>query len=260
MPSKCRCSIGRSVSCACPMTRCASLRREAWLGSAQPKDRAQSRRVFMRAIPHFINGSHHDDAPRSGDVWNPSQGEVQATVGLGHRDHAAESGRCRQCSAARMGGDQPAAPRPRDVRVQGARRSAYGRTRRTAVERTWQSHRRLQGRRAARARSHRILLRHPACVERRIYPGRRPRHRRLFDAPAARHRLRNHPVQFPRDDPDVDVRRRHRDRQCLHPQAVGARPKRSASPCRTDEGSGSSRWNPQRRSRRQGNGRRNPRP
>ena len=37
----------------------------------------------MRIIEHFINGSSHSDAPRSSDVWNPSDGEVQATVGLG---------------------------------------------------------------------------------------------------------------------------------------------------------------------------------
>jgi len=37
----------------------------------------------MRSIDHFINGSAYSDAPRSSEVWNPSQGEVQATVGLG---------------------------------------------------------------------------------------------------------------------------------------------------------------------------------
>ncbi|WP_037502131.1 CoA-acylating methylmalonate-semialdehyde dehydrogenase [Sphingomonas jaspsi] len=37
----------------------------------------------MRSIAHFINGSSHVDAPRSGQVWNPSHGEVQAEVGLG---------------------------------------------------------------------------------------------------------------------------------------------------------------------------------
>ncbi|MCY7339159.1 MAG: CoA-acylating methylmalonate-semialdehyde dehydrogenase, partial [Sphingomonas bacterium] len=37
----------------------------------------------MRSIDHFINGSSHVDAARSGDVWNPSDGEVQARVGLG---------------------------------------------------------------------------------------------------------------------------------------------------------------------------------
>ena len=37
----------------------------------------------MRSIEHFINGSSHKDAPRVGEVWNPSHGEVQANVGLG---------------------------------------------------------------------------------------------------------------------------------------------------------------------------------
>ena len=37
----------------------------------------------MRSIDHFINGSHVADAARHGDVWNPSDGEVQARVGLG---------------------------------------------------------------------------------------------------------------------------------------------------------------------------------
>ena len=37
----------------------------------------------MRQIDHFINGTHVSDASRQSDVWNPSQGEVQAHVGLG---------------------------------------------------------------------------------------------------------------------------------------------------------------------------------
>src|SRR6185295_17572835 len=40
-------------------------------------------RVPMRSIEHFINGSSVADAKRQSDVWNPSQGEVQAQVGLG---------------------------------------------------------------------------------------------------------------------------------------------------------------------------------
>src|SRR5437868_2926174 len=38
---------------------------------------------MLRSIDHFINGATHSDAPRTGDVWNPSHGEVQARVGLG---------------------------------------------------------------------------------------------------------------------------------------------------------------------------------
>ena len=101
-----------------------------------------------------------------------------------------------------------------------------------AVVRAWQGHRRRQGRHPARARGDRICLRHPARAEGRIYRRRRARHRRLFDAPAARHRRRHHAVQLPGDDPDVDVRHGDRLRQRLHPEAVRARPhaSRCASP------------------------------
>ena len=37
----------------------------------------------MRSIEHFINGQSLSEGSRSSDVWNPSQGEVQATVNLG---------------------------------------------------------------------------------------------------------------------------------------------------------------------------------
>src|SRR5687767_14261514 len=37
----------------------------------------------MRSIDHFINGQSVADGARHGDVWNPSQGEVQAQVRLG---------------------------------------------------------------------------------------------------------------------------------------------------------------------------------
>ncbi len=75
-----------------------------------------------------------------------------------------------------------------------------------AVVRAWQGHRRCQGRHPARPRSDRVRLRHPACAEGRIHARRGPRHRRLFDAPAARRRRGHHAVQLPGDDPDVDVR------------------------------------------------------
>src|SRR5690349_16627167 len=37
----------------------------------------------MRTIEHFINGSSVADGTRTSDVWNPSDGEVQASVALG---------------------------------------------------------------------------------------------------------------------------------------------------------------------------------
>ena len=46
----------------------------------------------------------------------------------------------------------------------------------------------------------------PAPDEGRVHRRRRPRHRRLFDAPAARRRRRHHAVQLPRHDPAVEAR------------------------------------------------------
>ena len=50
-----------------------------------------------------------------------------------------------------------------------------------------------------------------------------PRHRHLLDAAAARRRRGHHAVQFPGDDPDVEVCAGDRLRQRVHPEAVGAR-------------------------------------
>ena len=78
---------------------------------------------MLRSIDHFIGGSSFASGERQGDVFDPNQGQVQAQVRLGTAADLAESGRCRQGRAARLGRDQPAAPRPRDVQVQGTGRS-----------------------------------------------------------------------------------------------------------------------------------------
>ena len=185
---------------------------------------------MLRSIDHFIGGSSFRFGRASGRRVRPQPGPGPGPGPPRHRGRPPEGDRRRQGRPARLGRDQPAAPRPRHVQVQGAGRSAtWTSSPHTAVERAWQGHRRRQGRRPARARSDRILLRHPAGAEGRIYRRRRPRHRRLFDAPAARHRRRHHPVQLPGDDPDVDVRHGDRLRQRLHPEAVRARPERSRS-------------------------------
>ena len=57
---------------------------------------------------------------------------------------------------------------------------------RAAVLRARQDHRRCQGRHPARARSGRVRLRHSAPAERRVQRQRRPRHRSVLAAPAAR--------------------------------------------------------------------------
>ena len=204
----------------------------------RPTSNQAEARVPMRSIEHFINGSRVADGTRHGDVWNPSQGEVQARVNLGTAATLQKA-----IDAARAAQPAWAATNPqRRARVMFKFKALVEAHMDELAEllrqRAWQGHRRRQGRHPARARSDRILLRHPARAEGRIYDRRRPRHRRLFDAPAARHRRRHHPVQLPGDDPDVDVRRRPSPRGnafILKPSR--ARPVGAGAPRRADAGS-----------------------
>ena len=134
-----------------------------------------------------------------------------------------------------------------------------GRARRTPRPRARQDHRRRQGRHPARRRGGGVLHRHPASAEGRVHRRRRPRHRHVLDPPAARRRRRHHAVQLPRHDPAVEVRAGDRLRQRLHPEAVRARSGRADAACRADDRGGPARRHPQRRQRRQGSGRRDPR-
>src|SRR5579859_4133506 len=83
-----------------------------------------------------------------------------------------------------MGGDESAAPRPRDVRIQAPAGSQYGGAGPSAVLRAWQGGHRFKGRPPARPRSGGIRLRHPASAEGRVHQRRRPGHRCLFAPPA----------------------------------------------------------------------------
>ena len=160
---------------------------------------------------------------RSGDVFNPNTGEVQAKVALASKAEVEKAIANAAGRAAGLGRDQSAAPRARDVQVPRADPGRVRRPRAAALLRARQDLRRRQGRHPARPRGGRVRLRHPASAEGRVHRGRRPRHRPLFDAPAARRRRRHHAVQLPGHDPAVEVRAGDRLRQRLHPQAVGAR-------------------------------------
>ena len=166
-----------------------------------------------------------------------------------------ESDRQRAGRLPGLGRHQPAAPRARAVQVPRADPGRIRRSRAAPLLRARQDLRGLQGRHPARAGSGRVRLRHPASAEGRIHRGRRPEHRPLFGAPAARRRRRHHAVQFSRHDPAVEVRARDRVRQHLHPQAVRARPV-GADPHRRAVRQGrTARRRAQRRQRRQGSGR-----
>jgi hypothetical protein len=67
----------------------------------------------MREISHKLAFDFTGTAARSGDVFDPNKGTVQARVGFG--DAALLD---RAVDAAGLGSDEPATPRPRDVQVQ----------------------------------------------------------------------------------------------------------------------------------------------
>ena len=178
----------------------------------------------MREIGHFIGGKHvKGTSGRFGDVFNPNTGEVQAKVAFAAKSEVEQAIANAASGAAGLGRHQSAAARARDVQVPGAGAEGIRQPRQAALLRARQDLRRLQGRHPARPRSGGVRLRHPASAQGRVHRGRRPRHRPVLDAPAARRRRRHHAVQFPGHDPDVEVRARDRLRQRLHPQAVGAR-------------------------------------
>ena len=99
-----------------------------------------------------------------------------------------------------------------------------------------------------------------AAPEGRVLRERLDRRRQLLDPPAARRRRRHHAVQLPGDGADVDVPARDRVREHLRPEAVGegsvGRQLLRAS-CWPRPGLPAGRL--QRRPRRQGRGRRDPR-
>ena len=182
----------------------------------------------MRNIDHFISGAAVCPSGRAAATCSdPNQRRGPGAGQARHRRRPREGGRRRARRAAGLGRDQPAAPRPRHVQVQGAGRSQHGRARRSCSSSE-------HGKVIADAKGDiqrgleviEFACGIPHALKGEYTARRRPRHRRLFDAPAARRRRRHHAVQLPGDDPDVDVRRRHRLRQRLHPEAVASATRR----------------------------------
>ena len=209
---------------------------------------------------HFIGGKHvAGKSGRTADVFQPMDGTVRAHVALASKAEVRAAVENAKAAQGGLGGGQPAAPRPRPDEVSRSHRQTQRRARRHVGARARQDDRRRQGRHPARRRGGRVRARRPASDEGRIYRRRRPGHRSLFDAPAARRRRRHHPVQLSGDDPAVEARAGDRLRQRLHPEALGARSGRADAAWRALRRGGRSSRHPQRRQRRQGSRRRHSR-
>ena len=141
----------------------------------------------------------------------------------------------------------PAPPRaPRGHRAAPHRRARQGALRRA-------------GRGRARARGGRVRVRDPDAAQGRLLGAGLDRDRRLLDPAAARRRRRDHAVQLPGDGAHVDVGAGDRVREHVRAQAVGEGPVRVALTRRAAEGGRGPGRRLQRRPRRQGRGRPDPR-
>ena len=215
----------------------------------------------MQELSHFIDGKRvPGTSGRFADVFNPATGEVQARVPLASAAELAAA-----VEGAKAAQPKWAATNPqRRARVMMRFVDLLNRDMDKLAEALSREHGKtlpdakgdvIRGLEVAE-----FCIGAPAPAEGRVHRRRRPRHRHVLDAPAARRRRRDHAVQLPGDDPDVEVLPGDRLRQRLHPQALRARPLGAADARRADAGGGAARRRPAGRQRRQGGGRRHPRP
>ena len=182
----------------------------------------------MRTIGHFIGGREvKGTSGKFADVFEPMTGEVQAKVALASKAElraAVENAKAAQPEWAATNPQRRVRVMMKFLELVARDNDKLGRI---AGAGTRQDVSRRQGRHSAWRGGRGVRDRHSSADEGRIHRRRRPRHRPLLDAPAARRRRRHHAVQFPGDDPDVEIRARDRLRQRLHPETFGARSRRA---------------------------------
>ncbi len=213
-----------------------------------------------KPINHWIGGtSVPGTSGRSGPVWNPAAGEQTGAVDFATVEEVDAAVQDREGGvhdlALGLAGEACRALL-RDPR---ASPRAPCRHRPLPHPRARQGHVRRTGRGRPRARGDRVRLRDPDAAQGRILRAGLDRDRRLLDPPAARRRRRDHAVQLPGDGAHVDVGARDRVREHVRAQAVREGPIRLGLHRRAAEGSRPARRRLQRRARRQGRGRRDPR-
>ena len=212
-------------------------------------------------VSHWIGGRVvAGSSGRQGDIYDPATGATdpprRLRLGSGTR-------RCRRgCQGGLPGlaGDLAEQADGHPVQDPEPRRGPPPRARGPPDRRTRQGPVGCPRRDRARPREPRIRVRHPEPAQGRLLRAGEHRRGRLPDPPAARCRGRHHAVQLPGDGPDVDVRDGHRDRQHVHPQALGEGPLGLDVPGRVPPRGRRPRRRVQRRARRQGRGRCHPRP
>jgi malonate-semialdehyde dehydrogenase (acetylating)/methylmalonate-semialdehyde dehydrogenase len=153
---------------------------------------------MMRDIGHFVGGKEvKGGSGRTGDVFNPNTGEVQAKVAFASKSEVEAPSPTRRAASR---------PGPRPTRSGGRRvmfkflelvQAEYDDLARLLSSEHGKTFVDAKGDIQRGLEVGGIRLRHPASAEGRIQRQRRPGHRSLFAAPAARRRRRHHAVQFP---------------------------------------------------------------
>jgi acyl-CoA reductase-like NAD-dependent aldehyde dehydrogenase len=170
-----------------------------------------SREKTMREIGHFIGGKEvKGTSGRFGDVFNPNTGEVQARVALAAKSEVEQA----------IANAQGAFPGWAATNPQRRARVMFKFL--ELIQDEYDDLARLLSSEHGKtfADSKGDIQRGLEVAEfahRRIFGGRRPGHRPLFNASAAWRRGRYYAVQFPGHDPIMEMRARDRVRQHLHP-------------------------------------------
>ena len=182
----------------------------------------------MRQIGHFAAGKRVEGrSGRFADVYAPHTGEVQARVALASADEVAEivaNAKAAQPAWAAQNPQKRARVMMKFLEVVAKEMKPLAGA---AVVRARKNVGGQPGRHSARAGSGRVRHRRAASHEGRVHGLRRPRHRHVFDAPAAGRGGGHHAVQLSRHDPAVEGSARHRLRQRVRAEAVRARPQRA---------------------------------
>ena len=174
----------------------------------------------MRTVQHWIDGKPWDGAPaRTGDVFDPSTGEVQAQVALAGPAEIDAAVQSASQAFARVARGPALAPGADPVRVPRGAGAAQGRARRGDQRRARQGAVRRARRGRARPGGRRVRVRDPAPAQGRLLGVGVDRHGRALDPPAARRRRRDHAVQLPGDGAHVDVPGRDRVRERVRAEA-----------------------------------------
>ena len=214
----------------------------------------------LRRISHWIGGRLSPASPAAADRSTTRRSACRAARSTSRRPRRSTRRSRRRGRRSKRWRSVSLSQR-QELHVPGppARERAAGRHRGDPHRRARQGALRRTRRGAARARGDRARLRDPDAPPRPLLRAGLDRDRRLLDPAAARRRGRDHALQLPGDGAHVDVGAGDRLREHVHPQAVREGPLRIGLRRRAAPGGRDSRRRLQRRPRRQGGRRRDPR-